>query len=658
MSTPTREQKARARDRIRAIELPKMERSIAKMENDGKVRDAKMMRWAMDELLADNGAPWQAIRRLVRVPVTIEEFCESKEFVGALEDFRVWPAWQDELRKMNPDVIVGEPPVHEVVLGGGTGTGKTTTAWLTTAYQFYLFTCFDPITAPYPHLSGALTPIKFPLMSLKPTITKTIIYDPLRTLITSMPYVLKNMTWDKRKEGVMHFSNGIIIEPVLAMGESMQGAAIPGGIFDEMAFMSVIEQSKQVPGPRGQGGKFDQAQLVYDEARSRRSRSFKTKGVSIGTLCFMSNTRYQGDFMDRCLAGLKEKGRSHVYFRRLKRYDVAPADVAAVRGGDTIRLLVGSDTHNSRVLRDDEAAGVGYPALAQVEDIPSHYLEDATENPDQVLRDVCGISTGAISPFFARRDKIDGGFVRGRRLSSWVDKSDVDLAVDGLPIWVEENMPDDRDTERFLHVDLSISHDRCGVAVVKIAGFENMGTDDPNLYERAPHYEVEVAVTITPRANFHVDPSEVRTWLMELGTRYGFNIGGVSYDGFQSDESRQRWRRSGVLNVREISMDRTSMAFDHFRTALYQDRVDFVASDMLRDEMNELEYNAQRDKVDHPPKGSKDLADAVAGALQNAVMSRGVRREGAYVDSSGERVRVRRQRVRGKERQRPQGRRK
>lgn len=38
--------------------------------------------------------------------------------------------------------MAGEAPVHEVFLGGATGTGKTLTGNVTVMYQAYCFDCF------------------------------------------------------------------------------------------------------------------------------------------------------------------------------------------------------------------------------------------------------------------------------------------------------------------------------------------------------------------------------------------------------------------------------------------------------------------------------------------------------------------------------------
>ena len=57
-----------------------------------------------------------------------------------------------------------------------------------------------------------------------------------------------------------------------------------------------------------------------------------------------------------------------------------------------------------------------------------------------------------------------------------------------------------------------------------------------------------------------------------------------------------------------------------------------MESDKLLNELVALEWNQESDKVDHPPRGSKDIADAVCGAVWLAAMSRELRNGGAFMD--------------------------
>ena len=51
---------------------------------------------------------------------------------------------------------------------------------------------------------------------------------------------------------------------------------------------------------------------------------------------------------------------------------------------------------------------------------------------------------------------------------------------------------------------------------------------------------------------------------------------------------------------------------------VYEDRVMMPHIDLLLEEMGELRIVSDK-KVDHPRKGSKDLSDAVTGAVYNAI---------------------------------------
>ncbi len=126
----------------------------------------------------------------------------------------------------------------------------------------------------------------------------------------------------------------------------------------------------------------------------------------------------------------------------------------------------------------------------------------------------------------------------------------------------------------------------------------------------------------------------MRTWLVQLATYYDFNIAQVSYDGYQSRESLQALRRAGIRSC-EISVDRTLEPYLYLRSTLYHDRLIMVESEILRVELVQLELNAETNKVDHPPRGSKDLADAVCGAVYGASQSRLVRSAIGYRDPDG-----------------------
>jgi hypothetical protein len=623
-------------ERFLATVEKKCEQKIAYFEGVGEKRVARMWEHAARQLLEHrNPAVVAALGQMNRVPATLDEFVQSPEFLGELME--VWPTLMPDLRAMNPDVFVGEEPVFEALLGGATGTGKTHLSQITNMYQLYLFTCFDMPQRLF-NLT-VKTPIVILFQSVSTTITKRVIYEPFRNTFCAMRFTSRWVRYDKYKESTLELENGIVVAPAMANLQALVGQAIPGGILDEVNFMSIIEKSKQVAGAAGLGGHYDQAETVYRNISRRRKRSFLTKAYSMGTLCVVSSTRYKGDFLDRRIDEVRQFGEQNIVALRRKQYEVAPPGRYS---GETFRVLIGTDDYATRVLEPDEEDGKHFPAGMHVEQVPVELRSDFLRDPEAAQRDYCGIASNAISPFIAQRDKVVDAILAGEEfgLRPWSSKQDVVLHIDGMPQINEANLPRDpriKQALRFIHVDLSSSTDRCGIAVVRVLGQQAIARDD-GLTEVLPVYAVEEAVSIQPSSTAHIDPSEVRQWIMRLVSFYGINVTSVSYDGYQSTESLLLLRRAGIRS-QTISVDRTSEPYNVLRRALYDKRIKMVNSELLRTELSTLEYIASKDRIDHPPKGSKDVADAVCGALYAASLHRGVTMGTGIVQADGQLVR-------------------
>lgn len=625
--TETRENYKRAADR--------MAKAAQRVDNK---RVLQIAEYAAKQAHEENNPYFvRAITVMDRVPVTIDEFLDSKDFLG--EQIEVWEGLKDDIRAMNPDVLTGSEPVFEALLGGATGTGKTTLSYTTILYQLYCLTCYAKPQLLFPGLQKA-TPIIFLLQSVSSTVTKRVIYRPLREMWLSMPYAHRYVPYDKKTESTLLLpEHNIEVAPALANIQSMVGQAVIGGILDEVNFMSVVENSVQVAGPRGQGGHYDQAEDTYRTLSRRRKSRFTTPGPTFGSLCVLSSTRYKNDFMDRRMTEVREHGEPNVFLFRRKQYDVAPKERYS---GKTFPLLIGTDRYPTRVLKGDEQPGVDYPDQSRIEHVPVEYYFEFANNPEDALRDIIGIATDAINPFMAQRHKIVAAIEEGKRLEvvPFVDRQDVDLAAHGMPQVISSLLPDDKDKPRWVHVDLSLTKDRCGIALVKLAGYTNVGVpDNPDVVETVPKFVVEAAISLQPSPIRELDIGEVRQWITQLATYHGLHIAEVTYDGFQSKESIQTLRKLGIKS-RNISMDKDTEPYLYLRRCYYEDRIAMVESELARVELSELEYHADKDKIDHPPKGSKDVADAVCGAVHACATSRMVRSNVGVHEKDGDTARA------------------
>ena len=525
-------------------------------------------------------------------------------------------------------------------------TGKSHLATGTTAYQVYLTTCFD-----VPQRLFGLTPmttIVFMLQSVSPTITKRVLYDPFRKMFTSMDYVRKWCEWNEKKERVLELGNNVQIIPAAASLQALLGQAIAGAILDETNFMQIVEASKQVPGDQGMGGHFDQAEVVFSNIERRRIRSFTTRGVSIGSILAVSSTRYKNDFLDRKIDEMERvfdeepagTPKTFLVFRH-KQYEVNPRFASGKY--PTFRLLVGTDEYSSRVLEDWETAGTHYPAGGQILNIPMPYKVQFKKDPDAALRDVVGIATDAITPWFRRRHKIAEAMQRGldSGLKPWTLKDEYELATEGMPEWDEASLPKSpnvRGRRHYIHVDLSKNKDKCGIGIVRHDGFINQPSDqDPSIMEVLPKLTVVAALGLQPSVVHELDIAEVRGFILKL-TRLGINVKSITFDNFASHESIQMTRKYGITSDL-LSVDRSTEPWEAARDLIYQDRLDIQPDcQLLQVELNTVEYVPTKDKVDHPPRGTKDVADAVVGAIAGALADRTIRNRIEAIDTQGDRV--------------------
>jgi len=165
----------------------------------------------------------------------------------------------------------------------------------------------------------------------------------------------------------------------------------------------------------------------------------------------------------------------------------------------------------------------------------------------------------------------------------------------------------------YIHADLAQKHDKCAVAIAHVDKWVNIQVIKD--YEQvAPIVVVDAVAWWEPRAEGPVNLSEVKQWIINL-RREGFNIGMVSFDRWQSFDIQNELQAVG------IKTETVSVAKKHYEDLammIYEERVAIPMIPILLEEMSELKI-MKGNRVDHPRKKSKDLADAVCGSVYNAI---------------------------------------
>jgi hypothetical protein len=165
----------------------------------------------------------------------------------------------------------------------------------------------------------------------------------------------------------------------------------------------------------------------------------------------------------------------------------------------------------------------------------------------------------------------------------------------------------------YIHADLAQKHDKCAVAIAHVDKWVQIRTFNDHT-QIVPFIITDAVVWWEPRKEGPVKLDEVKNWIVNF-RRQGFQLGLVTFDRWQSFDIQQELQSVG------IKTDTLSVGKKHYEDLAmlyYEERVLMPHIDLLLEEMSELRIVNDR-KVDHPRKGSKDLSDAVTGAVYNAI---------------------------------------
>jgi hypothetical protein len=556
-----------------------------------------MMLCIEDALRGDN----RALSKYKHMPVDVRTFIEADYYmqsVTATGQKIIYPEVMKHLVEIN------EGDYDEVVLTGGIGAAKSTIGVYTQAYQLYLLSCMaDP--QGYFGLDPS-SEIVIVFQSLSKTLAEEVDYDRFRSMVERTQYFQEKFPHNKFVENQLEFPNRIIVKPISGLETGAISQNVIGGMIDEVNFMAVVEKSKMAD-----GGTYDQATALYNSIARRRKSRFLKAGRMPGRLCLVSSRRTPGQFTDKKEEEAKSNPKIYVYDKRV--WEIKPPGTFS---NERFHIFIGDGARQPRVIADGEIISEDDRHL--IDAIPIEFRADFTDDITKALRDIAGKSTLAIHPFMPRREDVAANF--GRRPSVFTVEV---FNQQGLKLRIRDNLViRNPDCPRWVHIDLGISSDSAGLVIAHVPKFMEMKRGEGTEY--LPVIEVDGALEIPPPPGKRgeIDFAGIRRILYKLRDM-GMQIKWVSLDSFQSTDTMQILRRNGFI-VGYQSIDTTNVPYDLTKQALYDHRVIAPAHEKLVKELVSLERDFRRGKVDHPAKGSKDIADSLAGVIFGLSMRRDV----------------------------------
>lgn len=168
-----------------------------------------------------------------------------------------------------------------------------------------------------------------------------------------------------------------------------------------------------------------------------------------------------------------------------------------------------------------------------------------------------------------------------------------------------------------VHLDLALTKDRCAISLCHVMDWIVIQTSDGHpLYKPIVFMDLVTSFSASELGLAEIDLPDVEFFLIECMHR-GAQIRKITADQFQSKMMLQSLKNRGIPTDHR-SVDRDTSAYDMLKYTMRDGRFVGYHRARLNDELKSLQL-INGIKVDHPEGGSKDEADAVAGATMGAI---------------------------------------
>lgn len=341
---------------------------------------------------------------------------------------------------------------------------------------------------------------------------------------------------------------------------------------------------------------------VYNNIMERITSRFTRDGVNWGTMFLVSSKKSEYDFLESYIR--KQKGKPHVFVADAKIWDVKPSDMYS---GVKFNLAVGGSNLPSKIIPDDEDPSSYERQGYEVIQVPIEHKQSFELDMQSAIMNVAGISISHVLKFFTI-DQIQKCYTED--FNPFVEEI-IPIGVNDdvllQDFFMAELVPEEIYSRPiFIHLDMAVTGDNAGIGAVASMGFTNVS--EYNLEEgkvvstKKMAYRHVFNVEITAPKNDQIHFAKVREFIFYLKNSLGWNIKGVSADGFNSVDMRQQLTTMG-FSTSLVSLDRTPDGYMALKSAIAERRISLLKLENLERELVQLERDNTTGKLDHPLTG-------------------------------------------------------
>lgn len=551
------------------------------------------------------------------IPVDIMTFISEEQYLGRglyiVDEYTgerkctVFPYWLEKLQEIFPDNLTTR--YNTLILTGSIGLGKSFIAVICQLYLLYRMLCLkDPYT--YYGLQP-IDKITFSMLNVTLDAAQGVGWDKMQQLLQSSDWFMSrgnmnasrtNPQWQPPKgiELVFGSSNRHVV-----------GRALFSNFSDEVNFGVGNNVEKQKA----------KLKKMISQIDARMISRFG-KGTYLPTMNIIASSKDSEQAFMESYIEMKRQNESKTTLIVDEPQWVVRNDKGSPDDPGSFYVAIGNK------FLAHELLPVGIPE-AEVEryrdkgyrllKVPPIYREAFEDNLDLALTDNAGISTSSSTKY-----------ISGIRLNQAKDETYLNpftkdvIEVGNNPedylqyanfFDLSRVNPTDMSRPLFIHLDMSLSGDKTGIAGVWITG--KRPTQNGEDMSKELEFKVAFSVSIKAPKGYQVSFEKNRTFIRWLKDR-GFAVKGVSSDTYQSAQIQQQLKADGfhtkILSVDRVDSDRTCKPYAFLKSAIYERHIKiYKKCDLLTEELTSLERLSDG-HIDHPKNFSKDQADAVCGA--------------------------------------------
>jgi len=582
---------------------------------------------------------------LIRPVVPIREWVNSLYFLGP--DYnRIYPFWKEKL------IDIFDRPkerrINQIILTGAIGTGKSTFAVLVILRVIYELSCYKHISALF-NLFG-VSRIAFAYLSVTRQQAQNTGFALLIEWLDSIPYFREKFQRNTRLDSMAIWPEERLIITFGSVANHFIGMNLFGSILDEANFFS--GRSKEDSNYKMNS----KVAELYTQIITRSESRFIVNGINYSMSLLVSSSTVESSFTEERIE--KAKDDPHTYIVSPSLWDVKPKNYKGKKflvyvGGDNVDPFVVNKLDDLNMLLQlkkynqihdidlmDAFELLPIDIKARILKVPIEHKLAFQGDIIIALQDLAGYSVSSANKLFSSNAAYEACLVESKFHP--FSKEEIVLSTTTqpgqsgfLPIksYLYNNFKFiDPKRPHFMHLDLALTGDSAGIAMCHISGwksiyrqesnYEQLSDTDTGLIEdeiKIPIIEIDFMLRINPPKKPNKIPiAKIRNFIVYLRNTLGINFGLITADQFQSAQLLQELDELDFSTGYQ-SVDRKPDAYLGFTQLVYEHRVRLYDYLPFKRELFGVVYYPGRNKVDHTATGTKDVADAVVGATNNAI---------------------------------------